>query len=380
MGARSFVSLSKAPRPGDAGWADFYDLVVIHTSGGKDSERALSRAMGAVNAAGAGHKVAGLHLWLDERDTDDPRIEWPEVPELAAEQARRHGLPLGAGGGWQVWDDALAGRGTARTTWAGQMHYARRDVAGDLLDDVATRRKRDGSARGWPTMWTRYCTSDWKTAVGRAFTEHLCAQIRAEQGLTRPVRVLQVMGFRAEESADRANRPAFGLNGGVSAKASRHVWEWLPIHGLLWGQVWREIRVAGVPYHPVYDRGLTRLSCRHCVMGSRGDLGRSKALSPATATAYIAVETALGDPFQHNKPLALVPVPDGEHGFDAWWTTCPACGGAVLADTRERVRFCPTHAADGPWNYPAPSEQRGCTALRPVASLADADDPWVEVV
>jgi Phosphoadenosine phosphosulfate reductase family len=346
--------LPSAPGPDVPGWLDWYDLFVIHTSGGKDSQTALRRAVAVLGAAGALGRTAALHLWLDRpsEEGDGPRVEWPQVPELAAEQAARNGLPLADGDGWAVWNAHRGGAPLAgQEQFAGRMHYARRDFEGDLLDDIATRTKRDKvTMRGWPTMWTRYCTSDWKTSVGRAFTEHLCEQIRAERGLARPVRVLQMMGFRAEESTARANRPAFGFRQGVSAKASRHVWEWLPIHQLTTAQVWADIRESGVPYHPVYDEGMSRLSCRHCILGSAADLATSKRLSPHTAAAYERVEVDLGDAFQQNRPLASIPPSPGPAGFDVHWLTCPTCSVPVLANARSPQQHCPAHAPSGPWD------------------------------
>jgi 3'-phosphoadenosine 5'-phosphosulfate sulfotransferase (PAPS reductase)/FAD synthetase len=325
-----------APGPHETGWLSWYDLIVIQTSAGKDSQTAMRTAMAAVREADAMDRVAALHLDLGGR------VEWPQVPDLAAEQAVRHGLARAhAGGGW-----------------AGRVHLASRP-GGDLLDDVATRRRRDGSPRGWPTMWTRYCTSDHKTAVGRAFTEAVCEDIRTRRRLTRPVRVLQVMGLRAAESNQRAARPVFSFRPRLSALTKRHVFEWLPIHAWSTAQVWADIRAHTVPYHPVYDEAISRLSCRHCVLASLTDLAISKRLSPHTAADYQAVEATLGDPFRHNRPLASIKAQPGPPGFDAWWLTCPTCGVAVLANTRQAERFCPAHAATGPWDRRHP-ERPGC--------------------
>lgn len=365
---RLIEQAASAPGPGTPGWLGWYDVIIIHTSGGKDSQTAVRRVVAILAAAGVLDRVAVLHLVLDKDPRTgraEPRIEWQQVPELAAEQAARAGIPLSAEDGWAVWNthgDKTAPLGRAQ--WAGLMHYARREVDGDLLDDFASRRKRDGSPRGWATMWTRYCTSDWKTDVGRAFTETICRQIRRRQGLTRPVRVLQVMGFRAEESNDRAARSPFAFNFGVSAATSRHVWEWLPIHELTRREVWADIAASGVPYHPTYDEGLSRLSCRICIMASKKDLATAKRLAPATAVAYERVEVDLADPFQHNRPLASIPAEPGPAGFDVWWTTCPTCQVPVLASTRQQQRHCPAHARTGPWLLPseqaaAPCAQQG---------------------
>jgi hypothetical protein len=162
--AHSAVPAPDAPGP-DAGWLSWYaawlcryDLIVIHTSGGKDSQTALRLVLTILAVVGLLDRVVVLHLVLDKEDVEEPRIEWQQVPELAAAQAARHGITLGGDGGWEVWNVRRAGAAlVSRQQWAGRMHYARRDFDGDLLDDVATRRKRDRSARGWPTMWTRYC-------------------------------------------------------------------------------------------------------------------------------------------------------------------------------------------------------------------------------
>lgn len=387
------------PAPGDPGWAEWLrhevDAIVIHTSGGADSQEALRRSVEVFRAAGVMDKVAALHIWLDRRHElagpDQTRIEWQQVPQLAAEQARRCGMPLADGDGWAVWDARERGEQVERSTWAGRLHFARRvnrdgsDWNGDLLDDVATRRKQtdedkalrrpaSGDLRGWPTMWTRYCTSDWKTSVGQTFTEYLCQQIRRERGLDRPVRVLQVMGFRAEESEDRADRSPFALNYGVSAKTLRHVWEWLPIHTLTKVDRWEAIRESGIPYHPVYDEGMTRLSCRRCIMASRGDLATARRLDPEGTEAYIAVETAQDDAFQHRRPLAGIEPAAGPRGFAVRWDACPACGVPVLANAAGPVRSCPAHAAKGPWNRAGMVESTaggGCGQM-PLFDLAAA--------
>jgi Phosphoadenosine phosphosulfate reductase family len=359
-----------------------FDGFIAHTSGGKDSELTIKAAVELLEPFGLLDSFAALHLVLDREDTQDPRVEWQQVPELAAEQAARMGVPLAAGGGWQVWRSALAKEPlTSRQQWAGQMHFARRDFPGDLLDDIGGRTRRDGSVRGWPTMWTRYCTSDWKTSVGRAFTEHLCKQIRAERGLTRPVRILQFMGFRAEESTDRANRHPISYRPGVSAKGSRWIWEYLPIHDLTLNQVWSQIRASGLPYHPAYDEGMSRLSCRRCIFASRRDLSIAHRMDPAGHAAYVAMEQGMNDPFQVSsktvagqrtiapKPLAVVTPAAGPDGFAVHWLPCPTCGVRVLANTREQQRWCPAHT-DGPVPQVPPQEHMAppCTQLAPPTS------------
>lgn len=321
-----FSKIPPAPSPYTPGWLDFFDLLVIQTSGGKDSQTALRHAVRAFTPAGALARTFVQHNNLGKR------VEWPQVPELAAEQARRAGLGLDI---------------TART-------------GPDLLDDVATRRKRtdddaaqrrpaSGDFRGWPGAGLRYCTSDHKTTVSRHYIEALCEQRREQLG--RPVRVLQVFGFRAGESKHRAELEPYSFNVRQSAASKRLVWDWLPIHGMSTAEVWEDIRVSGVPYHPVYDEGMTRLSCRFCVLAGRRDLAIAKRLSPDVAAEYIAVEQRIGHTFQAGRALADIEPEAGRAGFAVHWLTCPAdgCGVPVLARDWETSRACPAHALTGPW-------------------------------
>ncbi|BCY11006.1 hypothetical protein L3i22_060940 [Actinoplanes sp. L3-i22] len=90
------------------------------------------------------------------------------------------------------------------------------------------------------------------------------------------------------------------------------------------------------------------------IYASRSDLALSRRMSPDSFAEYVAVETALGDSFQQDKPLALVEAAPGPGSFDVHWLTCPQCGVPVLASTREPHRACPAHAARGAWNLPRP--------------------------
>ncbi len=312
------VAAPAAPRPGEAGWLTWWDLVVCQTSAGKDSQTAMRAAVHALEAAGMLGRTVAIAMHMDL----GARVEWPQVPELAREQARRNGLAL-----------VVASRAGV-----------------DLLDDIRARRKRDGAVRGWPGAGLRYCTSDHKTAPSRRAIEAMCEHIRERDRLARPVRVLQVMGFRAAESKRRAELDGFAFNARQSASTKRHVFDWLPIQGMSTGQVWADIRVSGVPYHPAYDEGMTRLSCKLCVLASRGDLSTARRLAPEVADQYIAAEYELGLTFQNGRSRESIEPAAGPGGLDVHWLSCPTCGVDVLASTRECVRACPAHATSGPWD------------------------------
>jgi 3'-phosphoadenosine 5'-phosphosulfate sulfotransferase (PAPS reductase)/FAD synthetase len=83
----------------------------------------------------------------------------------------------------------------------------------------------------------------------RAPVHRLMTRLAAEQraaGITgRPVRILNVLGLRAQESPKRAAMQPFTHDHRASNKTVRHVDEWLPIHHWHVAEVWTRIQQAG---------------------------------------------------------------------------------------------------------------------------------------
>ncbi len=241
----------------------FFDVVVANISGGKDSQTMLRQLVAAAVAAGFPlPRIVCVFADLGAAD------EWPGTAEIAAAHAARYGLRFilvrrnapGGGGGSQgllehIWDRGL-----------------------------------------WPDADNRYCTSDLKRGPVRTVMTALVRELRAAGLRGRPVRVLNVLGMRAQESPARKLLSPFSFDKGSSStsrnprKAMRHVWAWLPVHAWTAEQVWADIRASGVPYHWAYDAGLPRLSCRFCVLASKSALVLAAQLDPAGAQARIAVE------------------------------------------------------------------------------------------
>jgi 3'-phosphoadenosine 5'-phosphosulfate sulfotransferase (PAPS reductase)/FAD synthetase len=119
----------------------------------------------------------------------------------------------------------------------------------------------------------------------------------------RPVRILNVLGLRAEESTDRARLADFAADS-ASSNGKRHVDRWLPIHSWTTRQVWSRIAEAGTRHHWAYDLGMSRLSCRFCVLASRADLLVSARENPDLAAEYAAVESRIGHRFQSRLSMA----------------------------------------------------------------------------
>lgn len=241
-----------------------FDVILVNSSGGKDSQAMLDYVAEMARAAGVADRVVVLHCDLGKTPQGND-IEWPGTAELAAEQAGHYGFRF----------------------------EVRRREQGDLLTQVEQRGM-------WPSSAARYCTSDQKRGPARRLMTQLVREL-GESG--RPVRLLNCLGLRAAESTGRARRPVLARDDSAS-NGKRDVTTWHPIHGWTDAQVWDRIRRSGVRYHEAYDQGMTRLSCSMCVLASRADLVRACQLRPALAAEYADVEQRIGHTFQHGTSMA----------------------------------------------------------------------------
>lgn len=241
-----------------------YDLILVNTSGGKDSALAAWYIRQLAEPLGLLDRVLLVHATFPE--------EWPGTVELVRRQAAALGLPI-----------EVVSRGEA------------------LLDYVLRRRK-------WPglTRQARYCTSDFKRApIDRVIT----ARTPRRRWQLRPWRVLAIMGIRADESRERANRRPFQerIRPGQITNGVRSVDEWYPLFHLSTGNVWRLIREIGLEMHPAYEQGMPRLSCRFCIFAPRGALIRAGHLHRELLEKYAAVEHEIGHSFKKDLKIAEIP-------------------------------------------------------------------------
>lgn len=236
-----------------------YDIIVINSSGGKDSQAMLWRLYNLAADQGVTDRLVVVHADLG-------RVEWAGTRELAERQATILGLPFIA---------------------------VSRDQ--DLLDQVA--------ARGmWPSSKARYCTSDHKRdQIAKVFTR----LVRESGVVGRPVRILNCMGLRADESPARALKAPL-VRDTRASNGKRDVTKWLPIHGLSEAEVWQTIGESPLPVHPAYAAGMPRLSCCFCVLASRGALVRAAQLNPTLAATYAEVEASIGHRFRNDLSMADV--------------------------------------------------------------------------
>lgn len=232
---------------------DAYDVILVNTSAGKDSLVMLHEIHGRL---GADPRIVAVHADLG-------RMEWPGVRELAERQVARYG--------WR-------------------MEVVRKEGP-DLLATI--------EARGmWPSSAARYCTSDFKRAPIRKLMTRLAAEHR-DAGRSGPCRILNCMGFRAEESAARAKRPVLERDESAS-NGRRHVDNWLPVFRWDVDRVWATIRAHDLEYHPAYDlSGVSRLSCVFCVLAGADQLRAGASAMPELHAEYVAVELRTGHRFKH---------------------------------------------------------------------------------
>jgi 3'-phosphoadenosine 5'-phosphosulfate sulfotransferase (PAPS reductase)/FAD synthetase len=257
-----------------------YDWVILNTSAGKDSQAMLDYCAELFDAVGLPReRVIAVHCDLG-------RAEWEGTLELAQEQADHYGFNF----------VAVKREGTV---WRGK-------VLGDLPAQVLERHEaniRNGKVQPpWPSKGARWCTSDQKTSQVAKLIRSLES---SEPG--RKVRILNCLGLRADESADRAQKTPFGPDGEHWSKPPsekrgtpgvpsplRHVDRWLPIFDWTEEQVWDRIHASGVRYHWAYEKGMPRLSCCFCVLASPKDWAISIKFNRDLAEDYAEIERATG--------------------------------------------------------------------------------------
>ena len=239
-----------------------YDVILINTSAGKDSQAMLTVMVEEARRLGLEDRLVAVHADLG-------RVEWPGTAELAEEQAALYGVRF--------------------------IKVSR--PQGDLLDHI--------EARGmFPSSAARYCTSDHKRGQVAKVLTQLATEHR-EAGNAEPVRILNCMGFRRQESPARAKKVAYTHDKRAS-NGRRHVDQWLPILEWSADDVWATIRRSEIPSHPAYEAGMPRLSCCFCVLASRPALVRAAQLAPELAAEYAAVEVRIGHRFTDAFAIAEI--------------------------------------------------------------------------
>ncbi len=240
-----------------------YDIILVNSSAGKDSQATLDYVAELASEAGVLDRIVVVHADLG-------RVEWAGTRELAEAQAQTYGFRFET--------------------------VSRKQ--GDLLVQV--------EARGmWPSSTARYCTSDHKTSqVARLMTQ-LVNEKQAGLISPRQVRILNILGIRADESPARSKKVPFE-NEKRASNGRRHVDRWFPIFTWSEADVWERIGQAPTDHHPAYDLGMPRLSCCFCVLASKPALVLAAQHNPELAQEYLAVEERIQHTFRQDLPMAAI--------------------------------------------------------------------------
>ena len=238
---------------------DNYDLIIINSSGGKDSLCAIWEVSRIVEE----QNFPKENVVVSHQDLG--RMEWPGVKELAAEQAAHFGFNI---------------------------EYSKRRNFEGYEETLLEYAKRRGK---WPSNKQRWCTSDFKRSPGA----RVVTRLTKGRG---KCKVLYVFGFRWCESPARAKKKELVLNKRLSTR-KRTVYDWCPILHWTDNKVWTTIHDNKLPYHKAYDLGMPRLSCVFCIFSPKDALVLAGKHNPELLEEYVQIEEEINHSFRENLSL-----------------------------------------------------------------------------
>lgn len=242
--------------------------VAVGVSGGKDSQAAALATFDHLNSIGHRGPRVLIH-------SDLGSVEWNESLPVCQRLAAHLGADLilvrrKSGGLLERWG----------TRWESSVRrYENLETVTLVLP--------------WSTPSMRFCTSELKTHI-------ISAELRRRfKGQT----VVNVTGVRREESRARAK-------GSIASKDSDGKgWSWRPISDWTVAQVFERIAASGLAPHEAYTRlGMSRVSCRFCIMSNASDLAAASAAleSHRLYGQMVDIEIASTFGFQGSRWLADV--------------------------------------------------------------------------
>lgn len=212
--------------------------VAIGVSGGKDSQAAALATIRHLDQVGhAGPRIL-VH-------SDLGVVEWDESLPVCRRLADHLGLEIVV---------VRRKAGDLMDRWEARWASSRRRYAD--LETVTL-------VLPWSTPAMRFCTSELKTHL-------IAAELRRRfPGRT----VINVTGVRRAESAARAKGAI------ASPAADGRSWTWRPISDWSEADAFAAVAAAGLDAHGAYALGLSRVSCRFCIMSGAPDLAAATAIA-----------------------------------------------------------------------------------------------------
>lgn len=280
-----------------------YDVILINSSAGKDSQAMLTHLVQLADEQGVSRsRLVVVHANLG-------RVEWPGTLELAQEQANAYGLRFEVVAREEDLLDQIVTRRRTLDNEAALLRHESTALSNAGFPNFAQLAFEDSNKKldtpAWPSSQARFCTSDQKTSQVAKLMTALAKAHRDTNPNAGPIRILNCLGIRAQESAARAKKVAFELDRAAS-NGRRTVDRWLPIFDWSEEYVWETIRQSGLPWHPAYDAGMPRLSCCFCVLAGRRELVIAARLNPDLLQEYLAVEEQVRSDFKHGLSMKTI--------------------------------------------------------------------------
>ena len=150
----------------------------------------------------------------------------------------------------------------------------------------------------FPSSQHRQCTSDLK----RDPIDKLVRKEMKARGLSL---VVSCMGIRADESPARSKKNPFKLNK-RNSRAGRTWFDYYPIFNWTLEDVWTIIRRNNQEPFWTYAQGMTRVSCRFCILASKGDLCTAAKLAPGHFEQMVDMEKEIDLTLQQGKSLEQI--------------------------------------------------------------------------
>lgn len=166
----------------------------------------------------------------------------------------------------------------------------------------------------FPSPLYRLCTSALKTQPIYKFIRNYCNDNNFSL-------VFNCTGIRAQESPKRAHKRTLKLNTKLTNK-KRLGYDFMPIHNLTFEEVLNtygetisslsqrrtiyrngdhRLALKDWPFSIVYVQGMTRHSCKICIMASKKDLRTSSQIDPEYTQEIIELESQIGHSFGYEN-------------------------------------------------------------------------------
>lgn len=207
--------------------------------------------------------------------------------------------------------------------WPGTTEWVRKTSAPYPVEIVRSELTFDEKIRQrgkFPDAARRFCTSDLKRGpIQKLIRSELCKRAGLEPGcsklpLTSQRIVINAMGMRAQESTGRSKLSPWTVDLKQTA-ANRLVFNWLPVHAWTHDRVFSSIEKHGQTPFWIYGRTpadrkrlvaagsvgedgkprpMSRMSCQFCILASAGDQLTAAMLAPQRAQEICSLERLTG--------------------------------------------------------------------------------------